>query len=118
MRRFYETVFGWKTEQMGPELGEYVLVETTETDDQRMIKTPGNINGGFFQRTSPGEHPRITIAVGDVRSAMKAVRDAGGQVLPGMANPDEPDEIPGVGLFANIVDTEGNQVGLLQPTNM
>ena len=26
MRQFYETTFGWKTEQLGPDMGDYVLV--------------------------------------------------------------------------------------------
>jgi uncharacterized protein len=29
MRRFYETTFGWKTEQLGPDMGGYVLVTTS-----------------------------------------------------------------------------------------
>lgn len=118
MRAFYERVFGWQTQQMGPEMGDYVLATTTETDENRMVKAPGTINGGFFQRTGPDDRASVTIAVEDIRAAMKAVQQAGGTVLPGMMNPDEPDEIPGVGLFARILDTEGNTVGLLQPANM
>jgi predicted enzyme related to lactoylglutathione lyase len=29
--------------------------------------------------------------------------------------PDKPDDIPGVGLFVCMIDTEGNKVALLQP---
>jgi predicted enzyme related to lactoylglutathione lyase len=50
MRNFYESTFGWKTEQVGPEMGDYVLVETTETDKSRRPKTPGSINGGFYPK--------------------------------------------------------------------
>jgi predicted enzyme related to lactoylglutathione lyase len=32
MVRFYENVFGWKAQKLGPEMGNYVLVTTTETD--------------------------------------------------------------------------------------
>jgi predicted enzyme related to lactoylglutathione lyase len=39
-----------------------------------------------------------------------AVRAAGGEVLM-----DPPDEIPGVGLFAYVRNTECNEFGLLQP---
>ena len=28
MCRFYESVFGWKTERMGPEMGNYVVATT------------------------------------------------------------------------------------------
>lgn len=30
MRTFYETAFGWQTEQLGKEMGEYVVVTTIE----------------------------------------------------------------------------------------
>ena len=117
MKKFYESAFGWKTQQLGPEMGDYVLVTTTETDDQRMVKKPGTINGGFFQRSQPGQSARLTIAVADIRKAMKSVEAAGGKVLGGMQKPGEPDEIPGVGLYATFIDTEGNHGSLLQPTS-
>ena len=47
MAKFYQSAFGWKTQQLGKEMGDYVLAGTTETDANNMIKTPGNINGGF-----------------------------------------------------------------------
>lgn len=118
MSAFYERVFGWQTQQLGPEMGDYVLATTSETDENRMVKAPGTINGGFFQKTGPDDRASVTVAVDDIRATMQAVRDAGGAVLPSMMNAGEPDEIPGVGLFARILDTEGNTIGLLQPTNM
>src|SRR5438046_4878352 len=54
MRKFYESTFGWKTEQLGPEMGDYVLVTTTETDASRRPKTPGMINGGFYPKRMTG----------------------------------------------------------------
>jgi predicted enzyme related to lactoylglutathione lyase len=118
MAGFYTKVFGWNTQQLGPEMGNYVLATTTETDENRMIKTPGTINGGFFERTASDQQTRITIAVDDIRAALKSVEAAGGRVLGGMQKPGEPDEIPGVGLYAIFVDTEGNTVSMLQPMNM
>ena len=118
MKKFYESAFGWQTNQLGPEMGDYVLVTTTETDENRMVRKPGTINGGFFQKTKPDQYTRITIAVGDIREAMKMVKKAGGKVLGGMQKPGEPDEIPGVGLYATFIDTEGNHVSMLQPRNM
>ena len=53
MRAFYESTFGWKTEQLGPDMGDYVLVTTTETDPSRRPKMPG-INGGFIRRGATG----------------------------------------------------------------
>ncbi len=115
MAKFYTSAFGWKTKQLGPEMGEYVLVTTAETDDKGMPKEPGRINGGFFQKTKPDQYSRITIAVDDIREAMKKVEAAGGKVLGGVQKPGEPDDIPGVGLYATFIDTEGNHVSMLQP---
>jgi predicted enzyme related to lactoylglutathione lyase len=116
MAKFYTKVFGWKTQQLGPEMGNYVLATTTETDENRMVKTPGTINGGFYDKTKSDQHTRITISVDDIREAMKKVEAAGGKAIWGMQKPGEPDEIPGVGLYALFIDTEGNLVSMLQPT--
>ena len=118
MAGFYTKVFGWQTQQLGPEMGSYVLATTTETDENGMVKKPGAINGGFFQKSKPDQSSRITIAVDDIKEAMRKVEKAGGKVLGGMQKPGEPDEIPGVGLYATFIDTEGNHVSMLQPIGM
>ena len=115
MRKFYETAFGWQTNQLGPKMGDYVIVTTTETDDKRMVKTPGTINGGFYGKTGPDQHTRITVSVPDIREAMKRVEAAGGKAIGGMQKPGEPDDIPGVGLYATFIDTEGNRASMMQP---
>ena len=48
------------TELLGQEMGNYVLATTTETDDGHP-KTPGAINGGFYQRRAdwPAQHPSV-----------------------------------------------------------
>jgi len=121
MVKFYETAFGWKTQQMGPEMSNYVVAETTETDENRMVKTPGNINGGFYAKTDApdSQAPSVVISVDDINAAVEAVKAAGGKILGGMT-PDgghtmEPTMIPGVGLWISIEDTEGNRVSILQP---
>jgi len=104
MKQFYTNAFGWQLQQMGPEMGEYILAHTTETDENGMIKTPGAINGGFYQKTdNPLSHaPSVVISVPDIRSAMKAVEAGGGKILGAMdqnGQPSmEPMDIPGVGL--------------------
>ncbi len=110
MVKFYRQAFGWRTQLLGQEMGNYVLATTTETDDGRP-KTPGTINGGFYQRRAdwPAQHPSVVIAVEDVNQAMKKVGAAGGKVL------GEPMEIPGVGQYVSFEDTEGNRVAMLQP---
>jgi len=110
MKTFYETAFGWQTVTHGPEMGNYVVVTTTETGPEGP-KNPGAINGGFFERPADpaGHHPSVVIAVEDVHAAMKKITAAGGKLL------GEPMEIPGVGQYAGFLDTEGNRVSILQP---
>jgi uncharacterized protein len=110
MAGFYTKAFGWQTQMMGPEMGDYVVVTTTESDDSGP-KAPGAINGGFFPKKDdwPAQYPSVVIAVDDIQESMKKVADAGGKVL------GEPMEIPGIGEYVSFFDTEGNRVSMLQP---
>lgn len=110
---FYSGVFGWKLQAFGPEMGDYVVAITSESD-----VTPeahrGAIGGGFYDAASAGEQgldpvTNIVIAVEDIRAHVGRVRDAGGQVL------GDVQSIPGVGDYAVFLDTEGTRVGMLQP---
>ena len=114
LEKFYTEAFGWQMQKLGEEMGDYVLATTTETDENRMVKTPGTINGGFFPKNPdwPAQYPSVVIAVDDIRKVMKKVTDAGGKVL------GEPTEIPGVGKYVSFTDTEGNRVSMLQPADM
>ena len=118
---FYEKAFGWGTEKLGPEMGNYVVVSTTEIDPHtHRPKKPGAINGGFYKKVADplSHHPSVVIAVENIYEAMKKVSEAGGKVVGGGNKKGEPDDIPGVGLFISILDTEGNRVSLLQPRGM
>lgn len=118
---FYTKVFGWKTNQMGPDMGNYVTVSTTEVNDKGRPKQPGAINGGFYQKMEdPLSHaPSVVIAVDDISKSMKAVTAAGGKILGAMDAKGklskEPTDIPGVGKWISIMDPEGNRVSMLQP---
>jgi uncharacterized protein len=120
MKKFYETVFGWKTNQLGPEMGDYVTAQTTETDKDGMVQTKGAINGGFYAKTENplSDAPSVVISVDDVKTAMKATEEAGGKILGGMNEKGEhtmePSMIPGVGLWISAQDTEGNRFSILQ----
>ena len=111
MADFYTNVFGWKTQMLGPEMGDYVLATTAESDEKGGPKKPGAINGGFFPKSGdkPGQYPSVVIAVEDIKEHMKIVERAGGNVL------GEPWDIPGVGLYVAFIDPEGNRVSMLQP---
>ncbi len=116
---FYTKTFGWQTQMLGPEMGGYVVVATTETDEKtHMPKESGRIGGGFFKKTAEHKAPTVVIAVDDIREAMKNVEEAGGKIIGGGFKAGEPDDIPGVGLYIAITDTEGNRVALLQPKPM
>lgn len=114
MSEFYTRVFGWKTEQLGEDMGNYVLATTTEMDEKGYPTRPGAINGGFYEKTDdkPAQYPSVVIAVEDIKAHMKKVEKAGGKVL------GEPWDIPQVGLYVSFLDTEGNRVAMLQPRPM
>ncbi|MEO5673665.1 MAG: VOC family protein [Chitinophagales bacterium] len=112
---FYSRAFGWDMQNAGSEMNDYVTAGTAETDENRMVKTPGTINGGFFPKKAdmPGQqYPSVVIAVDDIKEAMKKIKDAGGTLL------GEPADIPGIGQYVSFTDTEGNRVSILQPANM
>jgi predicted enzyme related to lactoylglutathione lyase len=110
MVKFYESAFGWKMQQLGEEMGQYVLADTTGVPEGHPPR-PGAINGGFFPKKAdwPAQHPSVVIAVDDIRRAMERVKESGGKVL------GEPMPIPGVGQYVSFMDTEGNRVSILQP---
>jgi predicted enzyme related to lactoylglutathione lyase len=111
MADFYTRVFGWHAQMLGPEMGDYVVVTTTESDENGHPKRPGAINGGFYPKKPdwPAQYPAIVIAVDDLHGAMQRVKESGGKVL------GEPMDIPGIGAYVSFYDTEGNRVSLLQP---
>jgi predicted enzyme related to lactoylglutathione lyase len=108
---FYSSVFGWKAQILGEEMGNYVTVSTTETDENGMVKTPGAINGGFFPKKMDitAMYPSVVISVDNLEEAMQKVKKANGTIL------GNPDDIPGIGKYVAFSDTEGNRVGMLQP---
>ena len=125
MCKFYEGVFGWQTQKMGPEMGNYVVATTAESDKKTgRPKQPGAINGGFYQKTKdPLSHaPSVVVAVDDIRATMKAVEKSGGKILGAMDGAGkqsmEPQDIPGVGLWISAMDTENNRFSILQPKGM
>jgi predicted enzyme related to lactoylglutathione lyase len=109
---FYQRAFGWKNKQLGPDMGNYVLAQTTEVTKAGRTKAKGHINGGFFQKSKAAPHPCIVIAVPDIKKAAKKVKSGGGKLL-GLTV-----EIPGVGLYAMFLDSEGNRAAMLQPFEM
>ena len=109
---FYSKVFGWNMQQMGDDMSKYLIAQTTETDEQGMVKTPGTINGGFFDYGDDKENstPHLVIAVEDINKSIENVKSSGGEIH------GEVMDIPGVGKYVSFRDTEDNVVGILQPS--
>ncbi len=110
--KFYTNAFGWNMVQSGAEMGNYLVAQTAETDENNMVKTPGTINGGFFDYADkPGfTEPHIVLSVENLEESIEAVKKEGGTI------DGEPMDIPHVGKYVSIIDTEGNRVGILQPS--
>jgi predicted enzyme related to lactoylglutathione lyase len=110
---FYEKAFGWQMTKTGEEMGNYIVAGTTDTDANRMVKTPGTINGGFFKKgPTTSTMPSVVISVEDIKKAMEDVKAAGGKISAEVV------EIPGIGLWVPFEDSEGNRVSLLQAKRM
>ena len=106
-KNFYSQAFGWQMQQMGEDMGNYVVVVTGDP------KEPGGINGGIFV-SPPGAAKELNayscvVGVENIDQAMAKVRSAGGQVL------GDKQDIPTVGIYARCKDTEGNIFTMLQP---
>lgn len=109
--KFYSEVFGWQMQQLGAEMGNYILAGTTPVDENQMAINPGVINGGFFEyKDEPGYTvPHIVVQVENLEESMEKVKKSGGQVN------GEPMDIPRIGRYVSFTDSEGNGVGMLQP---
>lgn len=106
--KFYSEVFDWKMNDAGPGMGGYILANGAETDDKGMIKTPGTINGGFYDVSRAEKEPSVVISVKNIKEAIKKVVKAGGKIL------GEVQTIPGVGLWVSFRDSEGNRVSMME----
>ena len=109
--KFYENAFGWGMQYL-PKMGSYVLATTSPLDKKGMHKNKGAINGGFYPKSETSKSTHFVLSVDNLEKHMEIVKKAGGKILA------KPMDIPGVGLFVMIKDTEGNRVGMLQPVEM
>jgi predicted enzyme related to lactoylglutathione lyase len=111
MTDFYTEVFGWQSQMTGEEMGNYVVVTTSETDDKDRPKMPGTINGGFYPKHEgkPPYCPSLVIAVDDINESIRKIKKAKGKVL------GDPVEIPGIGTYISFIDTEGSRLSILKP---
>ncbi|KKP90015.1 MAG: Glyoxalase/bleomycin resistance protein/dioxygenase [Candidatus Moranbacteria bacterium GW2011_GWC2_37_73] len=112
MADFYAKSFGWEYNMLGEDMGNYVVVMTSEEGPNKRPKDVGMINGGFYEKPKDemGQCPSVVISVDDINESMKKIEQLGGKIL------GKPDDIPGVGLYVSFQDTEGNRASILQPS--
>jgi predicted enzyme related to lactoylglutathione lyase len=95
--RFYADVFGWVFNRFPGAPSYYGMATTGDSH-------PG-IDGALFQR-GEGASTTLTMSVDSIEEAVARIEAAGGRLV----TPKTP--VPGVGYFANCLDTEGNQFGI------
>ena len=108
-KKFYRESFGWALNQLGPEVGNYVLVHTGPTDDKGMPQDKAFINGGLMPRDPSVSAPVLVIAVEDADATIEKVKKSGGTLV------GEVLDIPTVGRYARVQDTEGNVIAVIKP---
>jgi uncharacterized protein len=96
--KFYRETFGWEVNKWAAPM-DYRLVVTGKDD--------AGIDGALMAR-GHGQAVINTIEVDNLHAMIGTVTAAGGSLV------NEPHEIPGVGQFVYIRDTEGNVFGLMQ----
>jgi uncharacterized protein len=101
---FYRTAFGWQTPPMG---NGGVFALTTAADAMGNPTEPGGINGDIAPRSARLDRPLIMILVDNVEAQLRAVKDAGGQVV----HPAKTEAEFGL-VWSVIRDTEGNHIGV------
>ena len=76
-----------------------------------MPKNAGGINGGSYPRGEGGasKSPVVVIEVESCARRAQEVVDAGGAIVIG------PHEVGGIGIYAQVKDSEDNIIGLWQP---
>lgn len=109
-KKFYTENFGWNLNQLGPEMGNYVLAHTGPTDAEGMPQDRAFINGGLMLRDPSASSPVLVIAVADADQTVEKVKKSGGRLV------GEIMDIPGVGRYARVQDTEGNVIGVIKPS--
>ena len=106
-KKFYSATFGWKINTM-PEM-HYNIVHTTEVDEKQMPKEKGAINGGMYKRDSEScSTPVLVINVKNIDESLKKAEKMGAKIFKNKVS------VGGMGLYAQVKDTEGNIIGIWQ----
>jgi predicted enzyme related to lactoylglutathione lyase len=94
-RTFYEGVFGWQ------------LSAPPGFPDYETFESSGGPGGGIGLRgkTAP-QAVRVYVSVDSIDDALVRVQELGGSIVV------EKTEVPGMGSYAAVIDTEGSEIGL------
>jgi predicted enzyme related to lactoylglutathione lyase len=99
-QRFYEEVFDWTTNDMGPDYGGYRVFNRGETGIAGLMKLPDN---------SIPPHWQPYVAVEDPDATAAKAGELGGSTLA------EPMDVPNVGRIAVLRDPQGAPFGIIKP---
>ena len=99
-QRFYERVFGWTTNDMGPEYGGYRIFNRGETGIAGLMTLPD-------PSMPPNWQPYVAVEDPD-RTTAKAVELGAAALL-------EPMDVPKVGRIAVLRDPQGATFGVIKP---
>jgi uncharacterized protein len=99
-QRFYETVFGWTTSDMGPDYGGYRIFNVGETGIAGLMTNPDESIPAQWQPYVAVENPDATVA--------KAAELGGSTIM-------EPMDVPKVGRIAVLRDPQGASFGIIKP---
>ena len=103
-KEFYKKVLGW---YISPDYENYYFALTTLSDENKIPKVVGQINGGIQKKDDTIGKLRLMIHVTDLDETLKRALDEGGKIL------IPPKKIPGY-YYAVIMDTEGNEINLAE----
>jgi predicted enzyme related to lactoylglutathione lyase len=104
-KKFYFDAFNWQLFDLPGST--YTLASSVATEANGMPKRAGAINGGLLPRSDLVQGPTFMVKVGDLRSHLERIRDAGGVVL------TEPVAMGPV-RYSRIKDTEGNVIAVFE----
>lgn len=99
-QRFYEGVFGWDFTTM-PDFPDYFMYTTATGAD--------GVGGAIGKRDVSAPHAiRNYIGVSSIEESVEKAAKLGGSVIQAKA------EVPGMGWYAVLADSEGNEIALWQ----
>ena len=96
-KAFYAGLFGWQIAGM-PEFPDYEMFQSG----------PGELGGGIGIRgkSAPEKGPRIYVTVDSLEATLAKVAELGGSIVV------EKTQVPGMGWYAAVNDSEGNEIGI------